>query len=79
MYSGPNAEIESIHVADMGDTTGWQLVAAGYETGDYTLETGYIDPQTANQIVHDVTSTGKVDAFIVAPPMYAIFLPLAIR
>ena len=79
MYSGPDAEIESIHVADIGDTTGWQLVATGYEAGDYTVETGYVDPRTLNQIVHDVTTSGQVDTFTVAPPIYAVFLPLAIR
>ncbi len=79
MYSGPDAEIESIHVADIGDTTGWQLTATGYEDGGYTLETGYIDPRTTIQIVHDVTSPGKIDTFPVSPPMYSILLPLVVR
>jgi len=79
LYSGADAQIESITVAGLGSPEGWRLLATGYAAGTYTLETGYLDGRTRNWVTHAPTSEGKIDEFPVHPPDYPAYLPLLIR
>lgn len=79
LYSGADAQIESIMVAGLGSSEGWRLLATGYASGTYALETGYLDGRTRNRETHATTSEGKVDEYPVRSPNYPSYLPLLLR
>lgn len=79
LYSGADAQIESITVAGLESPEGWRLLATGYAAGTYTLETGYLDDRTRNWVTHATTSEGTIDEYPVRPPNYPSYLPLLLR
>jgi Tol biopolymer transport system component len=79
LYSGTDAQIESITVAGLGSSEGWRLLVTGYASGAYTLETGYLDGRTRHWETRATTSEGKVDEYLVHPPNYPSYLPLLLR
>ena len=79
LYTGTEAQIESVTVAGLGNSEGWRLLVTGYASGAYTLETGYLDARTRNWETHATTSEGKVDEFPAHPPNYPTYLPLLLK
>ncbi|OQA19683.1 MAG: hypothetical protein BWY63_01681 [Chloroflexi bacterium ADurb.Bin360] len=79
LYSGTDAQIESVTVAGLGSAEGWRLLATGSASGTYTLEAGYLDGRTRNWETRAPTSEGKIDEYPVRPPNYPSYLPLLLR
>ncbi len=79
LYSGADAQIESITVAGLGSPEGWRLLATGYASGPYTLETGYLNARTRNWVTRATTAEGEIDEYPVRPPNYPSYLPLLLR
>lgn len=67
LYSGPDADVESISVDDVdGD---WQLIVTGFDTGEYHLSADYIvKDDSRSQVVAGQTYEGKVEQFIISDP-----------
>ena len=75
IYSGSDALVETVTLREMdGDL---RLLAVGFDSGEYTLATEYVDDgQPVAQSFTGVTYPGKEDWFIVSDPVTVIRLYL---
>ena len=70
----PDAIVETVTGIDVGD--GWQIVVTGFDSGDYILESGYVDNRTIIQVTPGSTYQGKTETFAVRDPIFGVYLPL---
>ena len=75
--ASPDAIVETVTGIDVGD--GWQVVVTGFDSGDYILESGYVNNRTIIQVTPGSTYPGKTEEPSVRDPIFGVYLPLMTR
>lgn len=66
-YSGVAAEVETVAATDVDGE--WRLLITGFESGEYTLEAGYVDDEDPrSQVVTGSTYPGNTELFTIPDP-----------